>query len=219
MTERKAESEPSMEEILSSIRRIISEGGDSADKEAAKGPRPETQEEVLDLTEMVEDDGTVVSLADHNKGKPEIRPQAEIKVQPEMEPEPEIESAPPSTAQPEAEIRAEPPAAPADAPMAAAFPRPSSPPPAAARREEGLVSSEPAQATAAALANLAASVSHEIEASAQVAIGAPGRTLEDIVKDLLRPMIQNWLDANLPAITERLVRREIQRIANRVDTD
>jgi cell pole-organizing protein PopZ len=39
------------------------------------------------------------------------------------------------------------------------------------------------------------------------------RTLEDLVKDLLRPMLKGWLDENLPPLVERLVRAEIERIA------
>ncbi len=38
------------------------------------------------------------------------------------------------------------------------------------------------------------------------------RTLEDLVKDLLRPMLKGWLDENLPALVERLVRAEIERV-------
>jgi cell pole-organizing protein PopZ len=205
MTERKAENEPSMEEILSSIRRIISEGGDAGEKAApGSGARPETQEEVLELTDIVQDDGTVVSLADRSKGKGDAKPAA---------------AAPAAPAE-ETEAVAEPPLpTPPPVKAAAKAPAPAPAPSVAAARADGLISSETAQATAAALANLAASVSHDADAGMQIALGAPGRTLEDIVKDLLRPMIQNWLDANLPAITERLVRREIQRIANRVENE
>ncbi|MGA8292069.1 MAG: DUF2497 domain-containing protein, partial [Rhodoplanes sp.] len=39
------------------------------------------------------------------------------------------------------------------------------------------------------------------------------RTLEDIARDLLRPMLKTWLDDNLPQLVERLVRAEIERIS------
>ncbi len=216
MTERSAESEPSMEEILSSIRRIISEGGDAGEKgPSALGARPETQAEILDLTEMVEDDGTVVSLAERTKGKGEAKP-AGAAAPPPAEPAP----APPSVAEaeppPPPVVETRPMPMPPPPPAMKAAPKA---PPAAASKDEGLISSDAAQATASALANLASSVSHEAEEGIRVDLGAQGRTLEDIVKELLRPMIQSWLDANLPAITERLVRREIQRIANRVETE
>ncbi len=38
------------------------------------------------------------------------------------------------------------------------------------------------------------------------------RTLEDLVKDMLRPMLKTWLDDNLPTLVERLVRAEIERV-------
>jgi uncharacterized protein len=41
------------------------------------------------------------------------------------------------------------------------------------------------------------------------------RTLEDLVRDMLRPMLKAWLDANLPAMVERLVRAEIERVSRR----
>jgi len=43
----------------------------------------------------------------------------------------------------------------------------------------------------------------------------PGRTLEDIVIAMLRPMVKDWLDANLPAIVEEKVEEEVQRVARR----
>jgi cell pole-organizing protein PopZ len=39
------------------------------------------------------------------------------------------------------------------------------------------------------------------------------RTVEDLIQDMLRPMLQTWLDDNLPALVERLVRAEIERVA------
>jgi len=38
------------------------------------------------------------------------------------------------------------------------------------------------------------------------------RTLEDLVREMLRPMLQSWLDQHLPGIVERLVREEIARV-------
>ncbi len=39
------------------------------------------------------------------------------------------------------------------------------------------------------------------------------RTLEDLVKEMLRPMLKSWLDDNLPGMVERLVRAEIERVS------
>jgi cell pole-organizing protein PopZ len=42
---------------------------------------------------------------------------------------------------------------------------------------------------------------------------AAGRTLEDVVRELLRPMMKAWLDENLPSIVEAQVAAEVERIA------
>jgi cell pole-organizing protein PopZ len=44
-------------------------------------------------------------------------------------------------------------------------------------------------------------------------LGSNARTIEDLVRDMLRPMLKAWLDDNLPTIVERLVRAEIERVA------
>ncbi|MCL4855080.1 MAG: DUF2497 domain-containing protein, partial [Bryobacteraceae bacterium] len=41
------------------------------------------------------------------------------------------------------------------------------------------------------------------------------RSIEDMTRDLLRGMLKQWLDDNLPALVERLVREEIERVARR----
>lgn len=46
------------------------------------------------------------------------------------------------------------------------------------------------------------------------AVGAGGRTLEEIVQDALRPLLQAWLDHHLPEIVERLVQQEIERLVH-----
>jgi len=45
-----------------------------------------------------------------------------------------------------------------------------------------------------------------------VAAAAGGRTVEEVVGDLVRPMLRAWLDENLPGLVERLVQGEIERI-------
>ena len=42
-----------------------------------------------------------------------------------------------------------------------------------------------------------------------------GRTLEDIVVAMLKPMVKDWLDANLPAIVEEKVEEEVKRVSRR----
>ena len=44
-------------------------------------------------------------------------------------------------------------------------------------------------------------------------LGAEGQTIEGVVRELLRPMLKAWLDENLPSVVERLVEREIERVS------
>ena len=75
-----------------------------------------------------------------------------------------------------------------------------------AEDEEALV--DPASATAAA--GMFAALSENLRVSAQ-----QGQTLEDIVRELMRPMLKQWLDDNLPSIVEEKVQAEVERIARR----
>ena len=158
--------EPSMEEILASIRRIISEDGEPAKPGAsppAAAAAPGAASDVLELTDMVE------------------------------EPKP---------------------AAPAPAPIVAA----AAPAPVVARvrePEEGLVSPPAATAAVGALTALV-SAKKETERSMSdnpMLIGNGAMTLESLIREEIRPILKQWLDQNLPPLVERLVQREIQRIA------
>ncbi|NNE41347.1 MAG: DUF2497 domain-containing protein [Marinicaulis sp.] len=53
-----------------------------------------------------------------------------------------------------------------------------------------------------------------LSASVRVSEG-PGQTLEDLVMQMLKPMLKEWLDANLPGIVEDKVEEEVQRVARR----
>lgn len=46
-------------------------------------------------------------------------------------------------------------------------------------------------------------------------IDANGKTIEDLVKEMMRPMLKDWLDKNLPMMVERYVEREIDRLTRR----
>jgi cell pole-organizing protein PopZ len=48
---------------------------------------------------------------------------------------------------------------------------------------------------------------------AHTVLSQNARTLDDLVKDMLRPMLKSWLDDNLPGLVERLVRAEIERVS------
>jgi uncharacterized protein len=68
--------------------------------------------------------------------------------------------------------------------------------------DRGLISNETIAAVDSAFNTLA----HTI-------IGQNARTLEDLVKEMLRPMLKSWLDDNLPGLVERIVRAEIERVS------
>jgi len=148
--------EQSMEEILSSIKRIIAEDSEaslSAPRPkrsiapAVQAPQPAPEPEVLELTEAV-------------------------------------------PAEPKAEERAAP-----------------QPVPVETAAEPALVSDEAVNASRTAIAALSALVvKPEVTGS---------DTLEGLVREMIRPMLTEWLDAKLPDIVERLVAQEIRRITDR----
>jgi len=59
----------------------------------------------------------------------------------------------------------------------------------------------------------AAAVDSAFNALAQTVLVHNARTLEDLVREMMRPMLKTWLDDNLPRLVERLVRAEIERVA------
>ena len=58
-----------------------------------------------------------------------------------------------------------------------------------------------------------AAVDSAFSALAQTVLVQNARTLEDLVREMLRPMLKSWLDDNLPGMVERLVRAEIERVS------
>jgi cell pole-organizing protein PopZ len=58
-----------------------------------------------------------------------------------------------------------------------------------------------------------AAVNTAFNTLAHTVLGQNARTLEDLVKEMLRPLLKSWLDDNLPGIVERIVRSEIERVS------
>jgi cell pole-organizing protein PopZ len=73
-------------------------------------------------------------------------------------------------------------------------------------KEATLVSGKAAKASKAALAALA---------NVTIDPRASDNTLDGLVREMLRPMLKEWLDANLPDLVERVVAREVARIIGR----
>jgi cell pole-organizing protein PopZ len=180
----KSPPEPSMEEIIASISRIITD--EKRPVEPVR-PVPAKKSEILELTEVVEEDGSVrrVTRAAQNSNAPSAAPTATA-----------------DTSVASAAARSEP-----------GISRPE----AASDRgpepgRERILSSAASGAAAAAFAQLG-SLTREQGREGDLALGGRDRTLEDTVRDLLRPLLQTWLDEHLPGIVERLVREEITRVA------
>jgi cell pole-organizing protein PopZ len=139
---------------------------------------------ILELTEVVDEDGSVrrVTPPRHNPNPPSAAPAVD-----------------PSVAT--ATARSEP--GPSD-PEAGIEPRPE-------RGRDRILSSATSGAAAAAFAQLG-SLPRERRQQGELPLGSADRTLEDMVRNMLRPMLQTWLDEHLPGIVERLVREEIARV-------
>lgn len=193
-----AQQEPTMEEILASIRRIISEDASQAGAPdgvsvaaqpapvAAPAPVPapapvvEPEPEVLELTNIVTDEGTV---------GPELAPEPEPvpepprrRPQPEPIPEPRISRRAPA---PEPRhMRNQ-----SDLDMV--------------DKDDGILSSQ----ASSAITNAFGMLSRERDVSVS------GASLEEIVTQIMKPLLAQWLDEHLPEIVERVVQQEIERAA------
>lgn len=157
------QAEPSMEEILASIRRIISEEDQAP-----------TAEPVLDLTQT---DEPQVEAADDD-----IVFEAVEQVVAQEIAAPAPAPVPPSTYE-------------IDMP---------SPAPVMTPTADTILSPPTASAAAGALARLAGTLRIS---------DTPNQTVEGVVRELLKPMLKEWLDKNLPAIVESRVEAELERIA------
>jgi len=166
--------EPTMEEILASIRRIISEDD-------------------VEQSEPIEEEDGFPPQREPDP-EPEIVEEAPPPPPPPPEPEPE----------PELELELEPDPVPA--------------PPAVEQEDvleltdriEPLQDIEPALVSDPTAAAAAAAFGH---LSASLLMPQDLRTLEDVVRELLRPLLKQWLDDNLPDIVEAQVQAEIERIS------
>ena len=85
-----------------------------------------------------------------------------------------------------------------------------------ARRDEGEAPAEPSVITAAStlMSEAAgAQVAAAFDDLARAIRDGQMKSMEDMAREMLRPMLQEWLDDNLPRIVERMVREEIERVS------
>ena len=71
------------------------------------------------------------------------------------------------------------------------------------------------EATAAAASSVGSLLRTLVSERQHVPVYRGGPTIEDIVREEIRPALKQWLDVNLPPMVERLVRSEIERVVGR----
>lgn len=189
MAEAAKDQDQSMEDILQSIKRIIAEEGD---------PVAGAGSDVLELTERLAEDGSVTRITpQEDEPKVDSISLEEFIDAPVMAPEP---------------IAA--PAAPAPQAAMARVPEPE-PAAAALRADEDLMSNSTLSASVAALNSLRDSMGAQPAPRPQAVAFRSGSTVEDLVLEGLKPMLKEWLDANLPGLVEALVKKEISKLSGR----
>ncbi|MGH6885066.1 MAG: DUF2497 domain-containing protein [Geminicoccales bacterium] len=227
-TEQRERPEPSMEEILSSIRRIIAdeeaEGADDDENAAEEAGSDATQaraetfdgdvrtfdnadeddesDDVLELTRVVRESGEVVDLKAETGDGARFDADASAIVEDQEEavlapPEdaPEREPGTMTDEHINREDRATVHTKQVDA--------------------EELISVSAATAASGSIVKLT-SAFQRTPAEESVA-DADGRTIEQFAEDMLRPMLKEWLDEHMPPLIERIVEREIRKIARRAE--
>ena len=230
-SEQREQHEPSMEEILSSIRRII------ADEEAEEGPADDDDlgaaeaqadalnedadalaeaaedddpDDVLELTKVVRDSGEVVDLKAEGGAPATREPDSERAAWPAPAPDDHDETVEPAGldgATDEEPVAAQPEAFNQEDTSAVQT--------KTATMGPELVSATAASAATGAFAKLSQAFQRTPEEES-IADNS-GRTIEQFVEDMIRPLLKEWMDENLPSIVERLVQKEIQKIARRAE--
>jgi uncharacterized protein len=199
MTQPAKAQEPSMEEILASIRRIIAD--DDANKgppRAAEPPKaaprpvpppPEPKEPEIPAPDPL--DTAVLGGSDVQEQTSDILDLTESMEAPSFsEPEPQEPTPTPQFRKIEGVSDV-------------SFDEMAQRPPAARSDDRSQLLS----------ASTSAAVDSAFNSLAQTVLVQNARTLEDLVREMLRPMLKSWLDDNLPSMVERLVRAEIERVA------
>jgi len=204
--------EPTMEEILASIRRIIADDDAAKPQSKPASPKPPEppakaappvaaapsepmgQDDIDAMLSAVEDDLDDVVPA-QSESPAEVLELTEAMATPPPEPKP------PAFRKIDAEqdvVFDEPPPAPS-APLQPSPPRPD---PTHDGSDPPLLSPAATAVVNSAFGTLAHSM-----------LVQNAKTLEDLVKEMLRPLLKAWLDDNLPTLVERLVRAEIERVS------
>lgn len=211
MAEARSDQEPSIEEILASIREIISDDEAPAkaavpSPEPAPAPEPVAEpvaepkedDDVLDLGAFADPAAKNDPLAGIDFDKPKVMTVefTEPEAVPEPEPMPEPEPEPVFEPEPITSSLS------AVAPAAAVIEKPVVEP--VMDDTDSLLTDNAKAASMDSLTRLAQNIA--------ISRAGQGGTLEDIVRELVKPMLRDWLDRNLPPMIERMVERELERL-------
>ena len=217
--------DPSMEEILASIRKIIAEDDAPPSRPApaiAVPPRREVEETrlaavVTPITPNVVPARPAASLFGSLRPTPAMAAPVAEPPASEKATAPEASKPVPETVSLHVEPEVAPvsmtePAAPVAAPQAIE-PAENRPSPEVARPVAPPTRPQPADAGALVSAATTESIASAFQALTTSVALTNSETIDRHVRELLRPMLRTWLDDNLPVIVEKLVRSEIERVA------
>lgn len=196
MADPKSANDPSMDDILASIRKIISDDEARAQVSSPQGAARATGRPAV----------TPSRVAPESESRPHGAARDDVLLLTDLIEEPRAAPVPPPIPLPRI-----------DPVRAAEMPQPSIE--TARSGDASLVGSGVAGTTATAFARLNQAVQDSVLPPAAAdpgpAVGTGGKTVEELVKETLRPMLKEWLDQNLPQLVERYVEREIVRLTRR----
>ncbi len=188
-----ASNDPSMDDILASIRKIISDDEARAQVSGQQAAQPRRPPVMPPMTAP---------------GEPRLQPPGrdDVLLLTDLIEEPRAGAVPPPIPLPRI-----------DPVRASEMPQPSVEPPAPP--SAGLVGGGAASSAMSAFSRLNQAMQESTPAPAAAdpgpVVGNNGKTVEELVKETLRPMLKEWLDQNLPQLVERYVEREIARLTRR----
>ena len=190
--------DPSMEDILASIRRILSED-DGEGTPPAHDPHAVPTSDVLALDpSMLVDEPQPLLGQSAQHAEPQFSGLSAARPAPHSPVEP---AAPVPEATKPVHAEQSPPTAPTAQPATPPLPQ-----------ATGLVGDVATAAAASSVGSLLRTLASERQ---NIAVSRNGPTLEDLVREEMRPLLKQWLDTNLPPMVERLVRAEIERVVGR----
>jgi cell pole-organizing protein PopZ len=204
MAEENEEAEPSMDNILSSIRKILSEDEQSVEV-AGDPPSAATQNKANQKMDVV----PAVEVSEPVSSNEVFDAQREITESPLTDPKDYDDNLNSSEAVAEEVSNA----FSTESNILELTQQMIAQPPSAIGAGDSILSNGPSANSTDALQELAKALLSKRD----IAIGNKDMTLEGLVREILRPLLREWLDQNLPYLIERLVKKEIDHMVNRAE--